>query len=201
MAIEGLLAHVDRSARRAADALQAAAREHAGRLVEAAERDVRASIERALAVRHDELERAGRARLADIERELRGRLLRAREKLIDRIFAEVLQRAPEAARSPRYRESLARRVAAALAYVAGDAVVACTPELVASLRGALAQAGSPNGAQPREVRVEADPSVGGGAIVRSADGSLQIDESLPAYIRREHARLAITILERLDAAP
>lgn len=190
MAIEALLAELE----------QAGADECERVLAEAAERAARIRAAAAEAV-----EREGAAWLAPRERALRVQAARetaaARRRARDAVLAaraDVLARVLEAAReeltaageSTAYRERLPAHVEEAIGFL-GDAPagVRCRPADADLVREAL-------GARP--ATVHPDAAMPPGVIVEAADGSVTIDNTLPARLARALPGLAVDVAAALE---
>ena len=92
--------------------------------------------------------------------------------------------------TPAVLDCAAADLADALEYVDGSGTVRSRPELVDWLRRKL-----PANAR---VSVEPDPSVGLGAVVRAADGSVEIDATVERRLARLRPRLAVLALGMLE---
>lgn len=187
-------------------------------LLEALERDADAQVEQVLAQARAEADRittestAGlelrrrettsardRARVQEVEhavtlarREARRSILEARERLLERVFASARTELPAAAASPAYRASLPAALHGALAAVGGaQAVIRCPETLAPDLERAR-----PCGAEA--VPVNVDPATGSGFRVTSADGAVEVDDTLEGRLERLRFVLARRVLAQLE---
>jgi vacuolar-type H+-ATPase subunit E/Vma4 len=192
MPLGDLLSALTREAERDVARLRADAEARAAAIAAAG----RARVDRARAEQLGEREVQWRA---DAERGLalarhaaRARVLAARGWLLERVLAAVRARLPALVDDPGYRAVLARDVQAALAYVSDEAVVLrCTPALVHAVRVIVADRAG--------VRVEADAAVGTGVRAVSADGVIEVDNTLEGRLDRLAARVSFVALHRLEA--
>jgi vacuolar-type H+-ATPase subunit E/Vma4 len=130
-----------------------------------------------------------RAAAAASRRFLESRL-RERARVLDRIFSEAAVELG-AASPDRYRALLPGLIDETLRFLAGaPAVLTCRPEIAAEVEGAL----------PGEswVTAHASSDAAAGILGQSADGSVVVDETLPALLRRRQAELAIALAVRLE---
>jgi vacuolar-type H+-ATPase subunit E/Vma4 len=191
MALEALLTLLEQEARKEAEAIMAHAEAEAIRILARADADV----QRRRAFHAERLEAEGRAELG---RELaaaahahRARFLTARAEGLDRVFtraAELLRALP----AERYRGRLPALAAATLQYLdQADAVVTCRPELVPVVRRA-------SSAWPAAT-ISADPAAAPGLLGRASNGSVLVDNTLPALLSRQRDNLAIDVAARISA--
>lgn len=172
---EARVAAIDAGARAEVDALQAEAR----RL--------------AVSTREDDLATRRATRRAKLARELaeaarRARIdrLRAQHALVDRVLARACELFEGCEHDAEYLAALPRRVAEALACVDPPAVIRCRPALAGIVRSLLADR--------HDVVCEEVTGMPVGITVRARDGSVEIDDTLPARLERARARLAIRIV-------
>ena len=194
MSLDNLLAALERDATAQAERLVVQARAEADRLIAAADA--------AIARRRDEVldgrERAQRGALEGVlsaaRRAARRDVLEARDRLLDRVFTAARAELPRALAQPAYRATLAPRVAAALACV-GDAEASfrCPAPLAKDLRAAAAADG--------RITVCVDPAAGSGFRLRTADGTLEVDDTLESRLEARRPRLARDALRRLEVEP
>ena len=186
-------------------------------LLEALERDAKAQIEQLLAQARAEAEgvtaattaalaqRQGaaaetreRTRLIEVEqavtrarRAARRSVLEARERLLERVFANARSELPAAAAGAGYRAGLPAALAGALAAVGGEeAVIRCPEVLVRDLERLRPDA------TPR-ARVVVDPKAGSGFRVASVDGAVEVDDTLESRLDRLRPDLARRVLAQL----
>jgi vacuolar-type H+-ATPase subunit E/Vma4 len=191
MALEHLLAALERDAAAEAERLLAAARAEAAAIRAAAEERVAQRRAAALGARAAELRGRAERALGEARRGGRRLELEARQRLLGRVAAAARARLPAAMAAPEYRAALPAALAAALA-CAGEAavVIRCPVALVAAVRDAL-----PQGAG---AAVEADAGVRAGYTLATADGVLTVDDTLDARLERLWPRLAPGVLARVE---
>lgn len=187
-------------------------------LLEALERDADAQVEQTLAQARAEadristestavLERRRReatsasdcARVLEVEhavtlarREARRSILEARARLLERVFSAARAELPAAAATPAYRASLPAALSGALTAVGGDhAVIRCPETLAPELERAR-----PRGS--RTVPVKVDSASGSGFRVVSADGAVEVDDTLESRLDRLRSVLARRVLAQLE---
>ncbi len=195
MALDHLLAALERDATVAAERLLAEGRAEAGRLTAA-------STATADQRRDAEVTRVRQERRARMEEELgvarraaRGELLGARERLLGRIDAELRRALPAAVGRPEYQGSLPQRVMAGLACLAEDEQV--TVRAPAALIPAIRKAW-PRG---RVSAITPDEAAGSGFRLASADGAVEIEETLEARYTSLRGVLMREALQQLGEAP
>lgn len=205
MSLDRLLRVVREEAEERREEVLARAREEAEGIV--AEARARAEERRArhrAQVEEDALARA-RVRIAVARREARERVLAARTEALEEIFRETADRFSDAVASDEYREALPGLLTAALARVGGDELrIRCSPGLEEVVEVALAESahGSTDGKEPAEVdrvaAVEVDPSLSPGFRVTDSDGSLTVDGTLEAALRRLRPGLSVELVGRVE---
>ncbi|HXF96362.1 MAG TPA: V-type ATP synthase subunit E [Gemmatimonadales bacterium] len=196
MALEHLLAALEREAAEQAQALIAAAQAECARITAASEERAAEYRRRALAPREAELRAEAERALAAARREARRAELDARARLLDRIFAGARELFPVTIAGEAYRRALPGFLAEALACVGpGPARVRCHPALTEAIRHALGNAGR------GEVTVEPDPAVGSGFVLTTADGRVTVDHTLESRLARARPRLALEALRALGLEP
>lgn len=125
-------------------------------------------------------------------REARRSILEARERLLERVFAAARAELPAAAAGPAYRASLPTALRGALSAVGGDqAVIRCPETLALELERAR-----PRG--PNAVAVKVDSASGSGFRVVSADGAVEVDDTLESRLDRLRFLLARRVLAQLE---
>jgi vacuolar-type H+-ATPase subunit E/Vma4 len=193
MALDHLLASLERDATAEAAALLTEAKAGVARVTAAAEAHVARRRAETLGVREQELRAAAELAVARARRAARARVLDARARAIARVFAGVQARLPAAAGSAAFHATLPARLAAARA-CAGDAPVAvrCAPDLAPHMRSALA------GAAPA-VAVQPDAAIATGFVLATTDGSLEVDETLEARLARRRQELTVDVARELEA--
>lgn len=192
MGLEHLLEALERDADAQVEQLLAQARAEADRI----------STESAAAVeqrRRETTSARDSARVQEVEhavtvarREARRSILEARERLLERVFAAARAELPAAVAGPAYRASLPAALRGALSAVGGDhAVIRCPETLAPELERAR-----PRGS--RAVPVEVDPAGGSGFRVASADGAVEVDDTLESRLDRLRFDLARRMLAQLE---
>jgi vacuolar-type H+-ATPase subunit E/Vma4 len=191
VALDELLVALRREAQAEADRLLAEARESAAQ---------RAALAGAVSARQREASLGARQRAQESELEAtlsmarlgaRRQVLDARNQLLDRLFAALRAECPEAVGRPEYLGTLPHRVAAALACVDdSDAVVLSAPP---SIMAALADV--VRGMDRVTCRI--DGGIGAGIRVASADGNVEVVDTLEVRIGAQYADLARRGLRQL----
>jgi vacuolar-type H+-ATPase subunit E/Vma4 len=141
----------------------------------------------------DEDERRGRHEveraLTIARRAARRALLEARQRMLDRVFAAARVALPAAVREPAFRATLPAAIVSALAAIGpGPVIIHCPRAIAPDLKGF----------QPADrITVTADETVGSGFVMRAADGSIEVDDTLDGRLERSRPVLARRVLERL----
>jgi vacuolar-type H+-ATPase subunit E/Vma4 len=191
VALEHLLAALERDAEATAEAELSAARAEAVRIE--AESAARVEQRRAsfVAKRERELRAAGATAAAEVRRRTRRAILEARQRLLDRVFTAAEHRLRAAVDDPAFVERLGEYLAEARTYLGDGPVIArCRPELAARVRRLAAKA--------KSVTVVTDPAAGTGIRLSAADGAVEVDNTLDARLARLRPRLALEVLQRLE---
>ena len=191
MALDHLLAALERDATRTAEQRVEAAEVEATRLRSAA----RAKAD---ALRADKLQAQEKRLREEIERvllverrRLRAEMLHRRKALLDQVLATVEAKLPAATLDPANRSGLGRDLDRALTYVNGvPAVVRAPPDLVGWARDALDGRSG--------IAVQADPAITTGMTVTTADGSVVIDATLATRLRQSWPELSMKLLAWLE---
>lgn len=188
--MEELIAELERKADERAEAILEDAHEKAERIRAEAEREAERLESEHLGEREREWRGEAARRLADVREEGTRTELVARADLLDRIFERAEESLPDAARSETYRETLPERLRAAAAFLEGVAAeAACAPALAEAVREAV---------EPLEgIRVEPDPTVPPGFLLRAAYDGAVVDATLTDALGRHRPELSIEVLERL----
>lgn len=189
MPLEELLAAITAEGEAQVERLDAESEAEAARLVGGARERVaraRAEAQHAAELR---LSQEREAALTAARRESAAELLRIRRQLLDAVFRRATELLPDAVSDERYIGALPAEVLDAVAYLpetAGDAaVLRCSPVLAPVLA-----------ATPR-ITIAPDAAVGTGFVVRSGDGTVEVDGTLEARLARLRPALAIEILRTL----
>lgn len=194
MALEQLLAALEREAREAADGILAAAREDAARLGATVEAELTDRREAALGTLARDLEAALQAELSAARLAGRLRTLRARDRLLSRIFEALDRRAKTVVADPAWCAGLRDRLIAARACFDPEARLRCAapPALVASIAASQAL--------PPGVAVEPAPGMSAGFRLATDDGRLEVRDTIADRIASQRPDLARHALERLGFA-
>lgn len=207
MGIEALVARLESEAEREADALLAEARDRAARIRREAEREARSREERWREGRERELRSESESRVAESRRRARRQVLEAREELLADVRREAERRMEGDSALEEYRLQAPERLSTALSYLGSrDAVVRCRPGLASDLpRGGGGERDGAGDAAPG-LEVEEDPGAPVGLVVLAADGSIRVDDTLAARLRRTWDDLAVEVVaaagpERTESGP
>ena len=191
MALADLLAALEREAAATAERVIADARAEAARLAagsSAALDQRRASeVSRVMAVRRA----AAEAEVAHARVEGRRLALTARDRLLGRVDRRMREAFPGAVKRPDHLATLGARLAAGFACFDREAAVVgrCPATLVEAVRSA-----APG---DRPFTVEADPSVGNGFRLVTADGVVEAEDTLEGRYEARRGRLAREALHEL----
>jgi len=186
MALEALIARLeaDADARLSQHEASAAAEARAlldeARQVESQRREQELSTRRAR--RRARLDTA----LAQARRDAKQARLLAQHALLERVFSRARALLPELASTPAFLERLPGQLEEAQRYLEGvPVVVRAHPSILALL--------------PRTgATFVEDPSMPPGVVVSAADGSVFIDNTLPARLQRLAPRLGVELLASLE---
>ena len=195
MALDHLLAALERDAAETADRLVAEA------LAEASRLDAR-STEEVARRREAEVARVAEERRATMEREIagvrrrsRGEALAARARFLDRFEAALRREFPTLLARPEYLAELREEIAQGIGSFAGEGgvTVRCPGTLEKGVRNAL----------PKEGRVElaVDEGVGNGFRLVSGDGALEVEDTLEGRLAARRDALAREALQLVGGAP
>lgn len=191
MALDQLLDALTREAAATIERLRTDARTEADRItalsVEVSGRRRQAEVDQVVRRRRAEVETA----VSAARHRARDAVLRARERLLRRVDDAVRAAFPAALAAPRYRETLPRRVEAALGCFGGTEVVAA--RCPAALAEPLLAAWPPD----RRGEVRADESLGSGFVVTSGDGAVEVEDTLEARLEARRDEIHRLALHRL----
>ena len=190
MGLEHLLEALERDANAQIERLQAEARAEADRLTatatEALERQRREAREERERSRHQEVEHA----VTLARRRARRSVLEARERLLERVFAAARAELPAAVTSDAYRATLPAALAGALSAVGNaPAIIRCSNTLSRELQRLM-----PAG----RASVTVESGVGSGFRLTTADGAVEVDDTLEVRLDRLRPLLARRVLARLE---
>ncbi len=190
MGLEHLLEALERDGNAQIEQLLAQARAEADRFTaagtEGLERrrgEVRAQGERS---RHQEVEHA----VTLARRGARRSVLEARERLLERVFAAARAELPVAATGAAYRATLPAALAGALAAIGNEpAVIRCPKALAGDLERL----------RPVDrTSIVIDAATGSGFRLTTADGAVEVDDTLEARLERLGPLLARRVLTQLE---
>lgn len=193
MALDHLLAALERDAGTQAEALRAEARATAAAVTRAADERVAKRRHDALAAREATVRKSAESALVEARRTSRQRVLSARQRTLDDVFAAAHALLPEAVNGPSYRAAVSRHVVDAVEATGDEPVVIRCPEaLVPVVRTIVASS--------TRVTVQGEPAAPPGIVVTTTDGVIEVDQTLGGRLERLRARLALEVLARLDTA-
>jgi vacuolar-type H+-ATPase subunit E/Vma4 len=119
-------------------------------------------------------------------------VLAARAETLQRIVRRMEQLLEERHGSEAVLSRAGADLDAALGYLDGTVSIRCRPELVTWVRSRLA-------GRARDA-VQADPKVGTGAVLRAADGSVEIDATVEQRLARLRPELTVAAARMLDGS-
>ncbi len=193
MGLEHLLEALERDANAQIEQLRAQARAEADRLTTTATEALEGRRREAREVRE-------RSRLQEVEhavtlarRSARRSVLEARERLLERVFTAARAELPAAAAGPTYRAALPAALTGALAAVGNEPAVIRCPKALARELERLGPAG--------RASVVVDPAAGSGFRLATADGAVEVDDTLEARLDRLRPVLARRVLAHLELEP
>ncbi len=192
MSLDQLLGALERETREEADRLLAEARIEAERIGAAVDDELTRQREASLGMLERDLESELEAELSTARLAARREVLRARERLLERLFALLAQRIPALTDDPRYLAGLATRVA--------DALACFEPGVPLELRAAPTMAAriATDRLVPGTVTVTPDVSIGTGFRLVTADGTIEVIDTLEARIASRRIPLARRALAMLE---
>ena len=191
MALEHLLAALERQAQEEAEKELSDARRQASEIRDALE--ARLAEKRRAAVQRRELELRSEAD-AEISRrrgELREEVLAARQEILDRVFEAARERLIEIADGERSRSSQLHLLRLALSYMPDSGAVVHSPLY-------LSDAAADAVANYDDVTVKPDAELETGTVVEAVDGSVQADATLAHRMQTLRPNLAIEIVRQLE---
>ncbi|HYL56630.1 MAG TPA: V-type ATP synthase subunit E [Gemmatimonadales bacterium] len=190
MALDHLLAALERDATAQAEALRTEARATVAAVTREADERVAQRRRDALVSREAAVRQSTESALADARHASRRRMLDARQRLLDHVFAAAHVLFAEAVNGAAYRAVLPHHIAEALE-AAGDepALIRCPEALVPVVQ--------PIVASQARVTVRGDPGVPPGLVVTTTDGAIEVDQTLDGRLERLRARLALAVMARL----
>lgn len=194
MALDHLLAALEREARSEADRLLAEARAAAEQTTAASDARLAAQRERSLGARLREQQAELESALSVARLSARHQVLDARERLLDRILAALRAACPAALASEGYQQRAPERIAAALACIdpVEPVILSGAPPLGTALARAAGQ---------RDVAtVQEDATLGSGFRVATTSGTLVVTDTLEGRIAARRPELARLALHQLGLA-
>jgi vacuolar-type H+-ATPase subunit E/Vma4 len=192
MALAELLSALERDVETRVSAELAAAQAEADRVTRDVDARIAAQREQVLTRHADETRARLAHHLAETRASARRELLSARERMLRDVFDTARTRLAVLVDDPAYRASLASQVSEALSYLDGhaDLTAVCSPGLVEVMRRAL-------GEHPL-VDVVPDPAVGTGFRIATADGKVDVDQTLEVRLTRMQDIVAMEIVRILE---
>jgi len=187
MALADLIARLEQDAASQVEAIRRKAGDEVRAIEVAAEQALSARRAAHVGRRRAERQAALRRQLAEARRSARAHELEARHALLARVMDRARTLLSDAAGTPAYQHALPAHLDEALSYLEGVACRVRCPSSCAAPLGAAA-------ARHQGVSVEVDESIGPGFIVEALDGSVSIDNTLPARLSRVEGRLAVELL-------
>lgn len=184
MALAELIGRLERDAQSRADALAKQARDEIARLESEADRAAGQLRSGELAVRRERRRARLERELAEARAQSRAEVLRARERLIDRVFHRAGELLPSLREDRRVRRWLEASLEAAGGYLDGG-LIRVAPELTEGL------------SSPTGLELIADASVPLGARLASKDGHLTIELTLERALERARPALSIALAKEL----
>jgi vacuolar-type H+-ATPase subunit E/Vma4 len=194
MALPDLVSRLEQEAQSRIDGIRRQADAEV-RAIEAATEDAVAE----LINRHVEQARALRTlacqqELAAARRQARAELLEARDAQLARILKRAEVMLGDASSFPSYSDAIVRHLEEALSFVEGlQPRVRCQSVLAGTVRQAVGRR--------TDVDVVVDDSVGPGLVVEAGAGSVVVDNTLAARLRRAEPRLLVELSRRLEEPP
>ena len=191
MALEQLIATLEREARSEQEAMLAAARSGIAASRAAANEQMEQRRTQATADRERRIEAALRAGLNEERRASRGLVLEARRRLVDRTFASARALLVPALETPEYRERLPGLVSQALEFLGNNpATIRAHPSITARLGEVLKSRSN--------ISIESDSDVGAGFKLMAEGNALEIDCTLEARLEAARPALTIEVVGKLE---
>ena len=191
MALEHLLAALERQAQDEARTALEDARKQAADIREALEARLAEKRRAVLERREVELRSEADAEISRRRGELRGEVLAARQDILDRVFEAARDLLIRIAGGKRSRSSQLYLLRLALSYMPDSGAVVRSP---LHLTDAAADAVS----NYDDVTVKPDAELETGTVVEAADGSVRADATLARHMEALRPTLAIEIVRQLE---
>jgi len=191
LGLDELISRLERDADARIAAIQARARADVDAIAAESERTSSREGDEALARRRSERRAQLDRELAEARQRARADVLRAQYALLDHVMARAGASLDAMESDDAYRAALPERLLDALRFVEGrGARVRCRPALAAAVRSAVAGHG--------DVTVEEVPSMTAGFCVVARDGSVEVDDTLPARLERLRPRVLVQLLTEIE---
>lgn len=192
MALDALLSALTQEADRAVEQILTAAREDAVRLRAQADALVERRCADAIAAREAELKASAELERVRTQRATAVRAVQSRDACLDRVFGAAAAALESALDAPDKATAPAALATEALAFFSGvPAVVRCRTSFVERVRAVLHSSD--------EASVVPDDAVAPGVLVEAVDGSVIVDNTVGARLRRLRPSLSIELLQRIGA--
>ncbi len=187
MALVDLISRLEQDAEARVQAIHREADEAVRALEAQAHRAATEESARRVGQRQAALEATLQRERSEARQRTRAEVLSARRALFERVLARAAALTPEVAASPAYLAVLPAHAEEALAYLEGlRPVLRCTPETAAHL--------APLVHARADVTLAPADGLPPGVVAEAADGSVRVDNTLPARLRRLEARLIVELL-------
>lgn len=191
MGLDQLIGRLERDADARVADVEARARAEVEAIEASAGRVAAHARDDALARRHAERRARLDREVSAARRHARGARLRAELALLDRVLARAASLLDGAERDAAYVSALPRRLQDALRFVEPrESLVRCRPAMAVAVRDATAGR--------HDVAIEEVPAMAAGFTVAARDGSVEVDDTLPARLERARPRLLIELLAEVD---
>jgi V/A-type H+-transporting ATPase subunit E len=188
--LDHLLDALERDANAQVERLLGEARAEADRLTAAGTESVDRRRREAAALRERSRQQEVERAVTLARRDARRAVLESRACLVARGIAAVRAELPAAAIGPAYRTRLPVAVMSALTAVGGaPAVIRCPEQLASELERQRPADG---------VSIVVDPGAGSGFRLATADGAVEVDETLETRLERRLPELTRHLLARLE---
>lgn len=201
MSIEALVPALEREAEERARALLAEAAERAREIRRRAGEEVELRRAARLEEHRRRFEAEAARREAEVRREIAEETLAARSAVLERIFEEAAARFRDTLGTDAYLRVLPTHLEEALRFVdprRREAEVVVSDELEAKVRELLADGGREGSPGEGPVRVAVEDGAPPGVTVRTTDGHVVVDNTLPGRLHRRRPSLAMRLVDRIE---
>lgn len=202
MGMDELIATLEREAEERCDALLDDARREAERIRR--DTDERLERRRAAAARALESELDGRfaTTMAATRTRIRGALLRARRRVLDRVFRRASELNPALLETPSFLASVPDALRMALSCLSSEDVeVSCPPVMASHVRRAAdALTSETTSLPPRRIRVTEVEDAPAGFEVRGSTTGVLVDLTVPTRLEDVRPELEMDVLRLIDGA-